>query len=91
MPELAPSASVPPHRTGRPRDFGGALAALAALLLLNTALGPPGAGRIDYPISGSMTNQLLGLELVTVLLVARGQQRPRGWHCVPTRERRCWR
>ena len=56
--------------TGPPSSgFAGGLLVLSGCLLLNTALGPLGAGAVDYPISTSMENQLRGLELVTVLLV----------------------
>ncbi len=57
----APSAS---HRA-----FAVGLLALAGALLVNTALGPLGTGTIGYPISGTMLNQTIGLEAVTVALV----------------------
>jgi len=49
--------------------FGWSLVALAALMVLNGVLGPLLLGVVDYPISESMTNQLLGLEVVTLVLV----------------------
>jgi hypothetical protein len=47
-----------------------ALVGLALGLVLNTVLGPLGLDALDYPISQSVENQLVGLELVSVLLVA---------------------
>lgn len=49
--------------------FGWSLLALAALLVANSLAGPLLLGVVDYPITASMTNQLLGLEVVTLLLV----------------------
>ncbi len=49
--------------------FAGTLFALATVLLANTVLGPLGSGAIRYPISGSLLNQVIGLEVVTVGLV----------------------
>jgi hypothetical protein len=49
--------------------FGWSLVLLAGLLVLNGLLGPLLVGVVDYPISESMTNQLLGLEAVTLVLV----------------------
>jgi hypothetical protein len=49
--------------------FGWSLVLLAGLLVLNGLLGPLLGGVVDYPISESMTNQLLGLEVVTLVLV----------------------
>ena len=60
----APSASPAPNRA-----FAGTLFALAVVLLANTVLGPLGSGAIEYPISRSLLNQVLGLEVVTVGLV----------------------
>jgi hypothetical protein len=54
--------------THRPA-FGWSLIALALLLVLNSLVGPLVLGVADYPISASMTNQLLGLEVVTLALV----------------------
>ena len=50
-------------------SFGWSLVALAGMLVLNSLLGPLLLGVVDYPISASMTNQLLGLEVVTLVLV----------------------
>jgi hypothetical protein len=57
----APSAS---HEA-----FAVGLFALAAALLVNTVLGPLGTETIEYPISGTLLNQTIGLEAVTVALV----------------------
>ena len=43
---------------------------LAGLLVMNTILGPLVTGRINYDFTDTVENQLIGLELVTVLLVA---------------------
>lgn len=53
----------------RPSGFGLSLVGLAGLLVLNSVLGPLVTGVVDYPISDSLTNQLLGLEVVTLTLV----------------------
>ena len=42
---------------------------LAIALAVNTALGPLGSEVFEYPISGTLLNQTLGLEVVTVGLV----------------------
>lgn len=42
---------------------------LATVLLVNSLLGPLVLGVVSYPISSSMENQLIGLELVTTFLV----------------------
>jgi hypothetical protein len=55
--------------------FGWSLVLLAGLLMLNGLLGPLLIGVVDYPISESMTNQLLGLEAVTLVLVV-------PWTCI---------
>jgi hypothetical protein len=55
--------------------FGWSLVLLAGLLVLNGLLGPLLGGLVDYPISESMTNQLLGLEAVTLVLVV-------PWTCI---------
>lgn len=52
-----------------PRGLVDLTVALAALLALNTLLGPLGLGIIDYELDRTLDNQLLGLELVTVGLV----------------------
>jgi hypothetical protein len=49
--------------------FGWSLVLLAGLLVINSLLGPLLVGVVGYPISESMTNQLLGLEVVTLVLV----------------------
>ncbi|HEY5854112.1 MAG TPA: hypothetical protein VIW24_08695 [Aldersonia sp.] len=53
-----------------PRGFGIALIGLAAALVLNTVLGPLVAGVVEYPFSDTLRNQLIGLEIVTVAMVA---------------------
>jgi hypothetical protein len=64
------AAAAPPARAHRlPSPFGTSLVALAGLLALNSLLGPLLLGVVDYPISESMTSQLLGLEVVTLVLV----------------------
>ena len=52
------------------RGLAGALVALAAALCVNTLLGPLALDAIDYPISQTIENQLIGLELVSVFIVA---------------------
>jgi hypothetical protein len=52
-----------------PRPFGLLLLLLAAALLANSVLGPLGADLVDYPITETLQNQLIGLEVVTVVLV----------------------
>ena len=64
---LAPPAAPP--RAAR-RTFGVLLFVLGAVLVLNTVLGPLVTGVIDYPIAETGRNQLIGLELVSVALVA---------------------
>ena len=60
------------HPTGAAAGPGlpALLLALAGALVANTALGPLVAGVVSYPVSGPLLDQLLGLELVTVLVVA---------------------
>ena len=62
-----------PRRTGRtttvPASFPVLLLALAGLLALNSLLGPLGLDAIDYDFSPTIESQLIGLELVTLLLV----------------------
>lgn len=53
-----------------PRTYGFLLLLLAAVLLVNSALGPLLSGVVEYPITESLENQLIGLELVSVFLVA---------------------
>jgi hypothetical protein len=62
-------ASRPGERAATPRTFGVLLLLLAGALLINSALGPLGADLVDYPITESTRNQLIGLEIVTVALV----------------------
>ena len=50
--------------------FAAGLFALAGVLVVNTLLGPLGTETIQYPITGTLLNQLIGLEVVTVALVA---------------------
>lgn len=52
------------------RGIGVALLVLAAALALNTALGPLFADVVDYPFSASMRHQTIGLEAVSLALVA---------------------
>lgn len=66
---------VRPRRTALrdgdpPRGFGIALIGLAVALVLNTVLGPLVAGVVEYPFSDTLRNQLIGLEIVTVAVVA---------------------
>jgi hypothetical protein len=55
--------------TRMPRPFGVLLLVLAGALLANTVLGPLGTGLVTYPISETLRNQLIGLEIVTLALV----------------------
>jgi hypothetical protein len=57
-----------PRRGSRPA-FAMGLFALAAALIVNTLLGPLGTQTIQYPISGTLLNQTIGVEAVTVGLV----------------------
>jgi hypothetical protein len=60
-----------PRSGGAPhRAFGVLLMVLGAALVLNTVLGPLVAGVVDYPVSETVRNQLIGLEVVSVALVA---------------------
>jgi hypothetical protein len=68
---VAEDTSRPPpaaHRAVEP-VFALSLFALAGALIVNTVLGPLGTGTIEYPITGTLLNQTLGLEAVTVGLV----------------------
>ena len=56
--------SLPPLRT-----YGGLQLVLAAALLANSVLGPLVLEVVSYPVSQSLMNQLIGLELVTAFLV----------------------
>ncbi len=62
-----PSPDAPAGRSDR--ALGPVLLTLAVLLVLNSALGPLGTDALAYPLPDSLLNQLIGLELVTVLLV----------------------
>lgn len=55
--------------TDVPRSFGWLLGLLASGLLFNSAIGPLGVDVVDYPITDTLRNQLIGLEVVTLLLV----------------------
>jgi hypothetical protein len=52
-----------------PRSFGLLLLLLAAALVVNSAIGPLGRDVVDYPITESLRNQLIGLEVATIALV----------------------
>jgi hypothetical protein len=62
QPSNAPPAPAP--------AFAAGLFALAGVLVVNTVLGPLGTEAIDYPITGTLLNQMIGLEVVTVGLAA---------------------
>jgi hypothetical protein len=66
----APSTPIPLDPARVPRAYGVLLLVLAGVLLLNSILGPLVLNVVSYPITDSMENQLIGLELVTALLVA---------------------
>lgn len=73
MPQQRTSAS--PERAGRVAGrgdgwFAATLLVLAAALVLNTVLGPLGVDVLAYPVTETVENQLVGLELVTVVIVA---------------------
>lgn len=51
------------------RSFGALLLLMAGALVANSVLGPLGLDVIDYGISESLRNQLVGLEVVTVAVV----------------------
>lgn len=62
---------VQPRLAGFPATaFGVLLLTLAAALVVNTLLGPLGVDIVDYPISRTLLNQLIGLEVVSVAIVA---------------------
>lgn len=52
-----------------PPSFGVLLLLLATALLVNTGVGPLGLTLVEYPLSETLRNQLIGLELVTLTLV----------------------
>ncbi len=60
---------VPGPAPGRRCGFGVTVLVLAAGLVANAVLGPLVTGAVDYGLSASLTNQLLGLEAVTLALV----------------------
>lgn len=64
-PDRTRASQAAPHRT-----LGILLFVLAGVLVLNSVLGPLATGVIGYPIAETVRNQLIGLELVSVLLVA---------------------
>src|SRR5680860_1307344 len=66
--ETTPSS--PAVRDPVSRAFAVLLFTLAAALVANTILGPLGTGAIRYPISGTLLNQVSGLEVVSAGLVA---------------------
>jgi hypothetical protein len=55
--------------TRPPAAFGMLLLLLAAALLVNSLIGPLALDLVDYPITATLQNQLIGLEVVTVGLV----------------------
>jgi hypothetical protein len=55
--------------TRAPRSFGVLLLVLAAALVVNSVIGPLVLDLVHYPITESLRNQLIGLEVVTVVLV----------------------
>lgn len=67
---IAGRTTTPRPTTTSSTGFGASLLSLAVLLVLNTVLGPLVTGVVDYEISATVYNQLVGLEIVTVLLVA---------------------
>ena len=56
--------------SGVDRRFGAALIALGVGLAVNSVLGPFGLGIVDYPLSETLYNQTIGLDAVSLLLVA---------------------
>ncbi len=63
------SSSPGARSTTCPAGYGRLLTVLAALLTINTLIGPLLLGWFEYPVPDSVLNQLLGLELVTMALV----------------------
>jgi hypothetical protein len=61
--------SSPTVREPGNRAFAAMLFTLAAALVANTILGPLLTAVIRYPISGTLLNQVIGLEVVSVALV----------------------
>jgi len=73
------SGRTTPRPQGAPRQvadsarkpaFAVTLFALTGVLIVNTVLGPLGTETIRYPVTGTLLNQAIGLEVVTVILVA---------------------
>ena len=67
--ERPPRLSRQIESAGVPRVYGVLLLLLAGVLLVNSILGPLVLNVVSYPITDSMENQLIGLELVTSFLV----------------------
>jgi hypothetical protein len=67
--ETTPAATHGQTTASSPRGLVDLTVVLAALLAINTVVGPLGVGAIDYGLDRTLDNQLLGLELVTVGLV----------------------
>lgn len=65
----APRALPQGARVELPPAYAAALLTLAAALLVNSILGPLAFDAVSYPITDTVENQLIGLELVTVCLV----------------------
>jgi hypothetical protein len=61
--------AVTRDNTGPPASFGVLLLLLPAALLANSVIGPLVLDLVDYPITPTLQNQLIGLEVVTVALV----------------------
>src|SRR5690348_9901530 len=63
----SPARAAPP--APMPALAAGTLS-LAAVLVVNTVLGPLGTETIRYPMTGTLLHQTIGLEVVTIGLVA---------------------
>ncbi|MFD8005327.1 hypothetical protein [Streptomyces mirabilis] len=75
LPVLDSTSEAPSRAAGaltRGRLLAGGLLALAALLMVNTLLGPVGSAVIDYPIpdDGALMSQLLALDVFAIAVVA---------------------
>lgn len=70
MRAAAPPPPPPPALPPGTRGLGAGLLALAALLATVSVLGPLVLGIIDWRISGLVHNQLLGLDAVSLAIVA---------------------
>jgi hypothetical protein len=55
--------------TRTPPSFGVLLLILAAALVVNSVIGPLVLDVVDYPVTETLGNQLIGLEVVTIALV----------------------